>query len=246
MAIITSFPGIEAIVLVNGAKAREYIDEHIHTRERNDEQVQRFIDSVDDAEFAIRILINNDYKFLGHDALGIKVHVDGEYRCSTVWNKNHPKEYMYMCGSRVQKDDGGSSVIAFKFTAIETVEGEGKSYERALVDKQKEGTEQTGEIAVYVSRLKIKEKMMGLVGDGGKTTENQHSKLLFKANFKKKFTHGTGYVSFPHSVCALLTEIGLVLRSSLRSLRFATRARQSIARTIQSRHSPSCIVLRVS
>lgn len=190
MAIIKRVPGIEAVVVIKGEKVQEYK----YNGTRSSKQVGRYIESIDDAEFAIRILVNDEYKFgkVGDDGLGIKVFVDGEYRCSTVWRMDSPITYKYLHGTRVPKEGGGSRLLAFKFKKIKTVSGEGEEHERELAAQQKEDTKDTGEIAVLFSRVKVKEEKSGLVADGGKTTETPHSELLFKVNHARKLTHGTG------------------------------------------------------
>ena len=197
MAIIKGVPGIEAVVLVNGTKAQEY--EGVMSKH----EVGRFIESVDDAEFAVRILVNGEYEFQkdGDNGLGIQVFVDGKYMCSRTWHKNRPGDYILLKGSKKQKESGGTTLLPFKFTEIKTVDGKGEDleYERDLVAQQIENTKSTGEITVFFNRVKINNKPKpGLLSNGGKTDTIPHSELLLKANVgdERQLTHGTGYVDF--------------------------------------------------
>ena len=194
MAIIKVVPGIEAVVLINGQKAQEYEEEgtafngHVHSH------VNRYIQSIDDANFSIRILVNDEYKFERgvHDGLGIKVLVDGVYRCSAMWRMERPIEYMILSGGKVPRGESGAAIKAFKFTPISTVDGKGEDGERDRVERQKEDTKYTGEIEILITRLKINKMEDGLVIASGKMLETPHSKLLLKANHARGLTHGVG------------------------------------------------------
>lgn len=79
MAMGEEYPGIEAVVVVGRQKAQEYKHDNVFGDLDN---ISRCIESKDDTGFPIRLLVNEEYKFVPgkHDALGIKVFVDGVKR----------------------------------------------------------------------------------------------------------------------------------------------------------------------
>lgn len=185
MAIGEEYPGIEAVVLVGGQKAQEYKHDNVFGEFDN---ISRYIESNDDTEFSIRLL-KKEYKFVPgkHDALGIKVFVDGVKMCTSIWNENRPIDYMYLTGRKTKNQNGTISVAPFKFVAINIVDGE----DRDAANLQREQTNNTGNIVVEVSRCRVNAVFKGMAKDTDKELETSPSEMMLKVAAGRKLTHRT-------------------------------------------------------
>ena len=184
MAIGEEYPGIEAVVFVGGQKAREYKHDDVFGDLHN---ISRYIESKDDTEFSIRLLVNEEYKFVPekHDALGIKVFVDGVKRCTSIWNENRPIDYMYLTGRKIKNQNGTVSIALFKFVALHIVDGE----DRDAANLQREQTKDTGKIVVEVSRCRVNAMFKGMAKDTDKELETSPPEMMLKAAAGRKLTH---------------------------------------------------------
>ncbi|KAK3683952.1 hypothetical protein B0T22DRAFT_266766 [Podospora appendiculata] len=78
MAVITELPGIEAIIVVNGTAAKEYVDTDADEKQdRHDcPTVVQYIESVPGASFAFRFVKDKNFRHSSHH-IAIKFSVDG-------------------------------------------------------------------------------------------------------------------------------------------------------------------------
>ncbi|KAK3320776.1 hypothetical protein B0T19DRAFT_403400 [Cercophora scortea] len=78
MAVITELPGLEATILVNGAAAKEYIDDSADDEQDQPDcpTVVKYIESVPGASFSIRFVKDKKFRHSSHH-IAYKVAVDG-------------------------------------------------------------------------------------------------------------------------------------------------------------------------
>ena len=186
MAIGEEYPGIEAVILVGGQKAQEYKHDDVFGELDN---ISRSIESKDDTEFSIRLLVNEEYKFVPgkHDALGIKVFVDGVKRCTSIWNENRPIDYIYLTGRKIKNQNGTVSVALFKFGTINIVDSEDKD----AANLQREQTKNTGKVVVEVARCRVNAMFKGMAKDSDQELETSPAEMMLKATAGRKLTHRT-------------------------------------------------------
>ncbi|KAI3343650.1 hypothetical protein F4824DRAFT_493903 [Ustulina deusta] len=84
MAVLDEVPGIEVTIQVNGQNATEYVDPHASDTDRDANLgcpvVSKYIESIDDAEFSIKMAIDDDtyaWDDIEH-VLSAEVNIDGK------------------------------------------------------------------------------------------------------------------------------------------------------------------------
>lgn len=128
MAVLQSLPGIEVFVCVKGEALEEYDDDEaqadVESGETNQYQasktVSKYIESVTDQEFAIKLLVGNPYYF-DCGSLGFSIRVDGRKVRSPLLRRD---EYSSVNGwsqdvRGIRAEEGEKSLIRpFKFAEI--------------------------------------------------------------------------------------------------------------------------------
>ncbi|RDI85421.1 hypothetical protein Vi05172_g4764 [Venturia inaequalis] len=121
MAILTSFPGLEVDIVVNGNALREY-DTHKDSdepTEKSDSAI-KYVEAQPGQEFAIRVRANRQFRYRQHD-LTYRVYSDGEFQGSgTICKENYIRGTM-STREGVKRSVAGRIVLRkFQFSTLIT------------------------------------------------------------------------------------------------------------------------------
>ncbi|KAH0159986.1 hypothetical protein KCU67_g6903, partial [Aureobasidium melanogenum] len=118
MAVLDGLPGVEVTVVVDGQDLHEYQDADM---EDDEDTVTKYIEAVDNANFAIKIKVSEDVEFKG-DCLSFDISVDGVHIDRPLVSGPISQEVLRVAdGVRV----GSEHIRKLKFNALEIVDKHG-------------------------------------------------------------------------------------------------------------------------
>lgn len=136
MAILPTLPGIEAVILINGNPALEYVDDNEVRVEHEDEDIaeyqathtiSKYIQSQTDQKFSIQLKVGSPYvqgQFMAHVRLNFHIYVDGakvaDPWCSRLHFKHSPVGTKWIREVKGVVGKSGRKVKPFIFADITT------------------------------------------------------------------------------------------------------------------------------
>ncbi|KAI1428551.1 hypothetical protein F5Y12DRAFT_711187 [Xylaria sp. FL1777] len=127
MAVLDEVPGIEVSILVNGQKAIEYVDPHASKLDLDGHLkypvVTKYIESIDDAEFSVKLAVDDDvyaWDEIKH-GLAIKVEVDGSLIQHCLMTRDS-EDHLIKGQNMYSEESQQWYCRTMKFSAISTVE----------------------------------------------------------------------------------------------------------------------------
>ncbi|KAI9714393.1 MAG: hypothetical protein M1820_000354 [Bogoriella megaspora] len=183
MAINENVPGVEAAVTVNGNDLKEYVDEDLE--EGNENELTRYIEAEDGANFGIRYEIKRQFIREG-EAVTVKTYIDGHYAESVVkpaWKYSGKAIKGRIDSAYINPD----TKTKFAFSTIETSSehGYGLAHDHKLVKKM-------GTIEVVIDANKRDESKTPQKGHNFVNLEKFHIDIVSEKALKgASLTHGT-------------------------------------------------------
>ncbi|KAI1282242.1 hypothetical protein F5Y07DRAFT_395043 [Xylaria sp. FL0933] len=191
MAVIDKVPGIEVTVQVDGQAATEYIDPYASDSDPDDDLecpvVSRYIESIDDTEFSIKIAVDNDlyaWKDVKHSLIA-KTKVDGRWIDGPIIDKSTKMrvvegtdEYSEASKQWYQR--------TLKFSAVNTVDDDNTKRTRKAIKAVK----RVGLIEVSLERCTLVKRVSTAPTPFTNTNTLEVSEKALKKNF---ISHSTSF-----------------------------------------------------
>ncbi|KAI1354523.1 hypothetical protein F5Y01DRAFT_311721 [Xylaria sp. FL0043] len=160
MAVLEEVPGVEVTVQVGGQDAVEYVDPHASDSDLDDDLecpvVSRYIESIDDTEFSIKIAVDNDvyaWKDVKH-SLGATIEVDGRWVHEPLIEPG--TEMRVVEGTEEYSEESKQWYLrTLKFSAVNTVDDDNTKRTR----KDMEAVKDVGLIEVSLERCTLTEQI---------------------------------------------------------------------------------------
>ncbi|KAI1304346.1 hypothetical protein F5Y03DRAFT_406964 [Xylaria venustula] len=191
MAVFDQIPGVKVTVQICGQDAAEYVDPHASESDPDDHHecpiVSRYIESIDDAEFSIKVAIDDEvyaWDDMLH-VLSVRVQIDGR----KIRGKIIQRGCKFIVVRGVEEYLKSSQLWlnkTFKFSAINTVDDN----DLGRVQKDMNSVKGVGLIQVTLER-RVKEKRVPTTPE---SVTNASALEVAEKSLKKKFvSHSTSF-----------------------------------------------------
>ncbi|KAI0971867.1 hypothetical protein F4678DRAFT_461234 [Xylaria arbuscula] len=191
MAILDEVPGIKVTIQVGGQEATEYIDPHASESNNPDDPecpiVLRYIESIDDAEFSVKVDVDDDvyaWDDTNH-VLSISVQIDGQPVSGSFCERGMKSGVMK--GENFYSADSQEWYIRnLKFSAISIVDDRTKK----RIQRDMETVERVGLIEVTIERHVLQHEVSAKPGESANPGALELGEKALKRNF---ISHSTSY-----------------------------------------------------
>ncbi|KAL7624189.1 hypothetical protein AAE478_005747 [Parahypoxylon ruwenzoriense] len=150
MAVLDGFPGVQVTIRINGVDCVEYDDPDVPNPPSDRSMSSKYIESLDDTEFAIYARVDDSYKWASRDhLLTFYPYVDGKsFYGETIWSSGSRKDLLIKSIDEPCGEDGSWFRRKLKFSAVKIVEDTTKK----RVEADREVAKRLGVIEVDVFR----------------------------------------------------------------------------------------------